>query len=98
MVYNLTSVANSTNPALLVSGVNDITGGLFMPLILVAFFIVMVMVLLRVTPPAEAFFSASVVGLVVSLTLVAVELVQTSFIVGFTAIAVLSGIALYLNR
>lgn len=99
MGYNMTAFGNATNILDMTLAVNDASSGLIGILAVVSIFIILLMNLLRNTPPPEAVFASSFVACIFSLIFVTIGLLGMTWFIGSVVVLALSGGALYLvNR
>ena len=98
MAYNMTAITNSTSIFGLYEGINIATSNMVAYLTLVSLFIVLLMILLKNSPPTESVLASSLICLVISLGMMGLGVVNITWVIGFTLIAGLSAVGLYLQR
>lgn len=98
MPYNMTSFGGSTNILSLFSSVDSASGNLVFPLMLITIGVVLFVILLRRSPPQESLVAASTVTTIIALFLLAAGAVSILWVVGFTVLWAVGGIALYIAK
>lgn len=98
MGYNMTAFENSTNVYEMFSAINTASGNWLSYMFLIGVFVVILVTLLRSNPPAESFTAASTIASVMSLLFLLGDLINITWVIGFTLLFAISAVSLYLTN
>lgn len=97
MAYNMTPIEDATNIYEFYRAANTISNNLIVYLTLISMFVILLMILTRRNSIPESVLTSSLVCAVFSLLFASITLVSVVWVVGFTTLAGLAAIKLYLD-
>lgn len=98
MTYNMTGFTRSNNLLEMFTVVNSASSTVLASGILIIAWIFLFMILLRYNPPAESVLSSSIVCSLLSLMLLAANIIPIIWVIGFALLAAMAGVALFINK
>jgi len=98
MGYNMSAFGNATNIYDMYIAVNTASSNWLSYMFLIGLFVIMLITLLRINPPAESFTGASALCTIISLFFLLGDMINIVWVVGFTLIFAGSAVSLYLTN
>lgn len=98
MTYNMTGIEAANNFGELLIAMDPVTNYIFIPIVLVSFWIILTLLLIRRSSTSDSIFASSLVTMFVTFLFAVMGVVSVSVAVIFAVIAGVAAVGSYLNN